>query len=443
MTTKLIDPSVLRQARAEKERAAAEAWAKAEDLKNSMIESGVNPLENKEEFDKVDAAYKDYDQLRDEVLQIDGELSRVERINGYSKDGGFRPQSGREPAFEKRAMSPGDFFVASAEYRGLAGSGAFQSDENFRGVMARGLERPVEVMERDHIKSLHDALRVGATTITGGGSTSAGPFIQNDLQPGFIQYMREEPSLAAVVSNGTTDSDVVEYVEQSAPTSAAAETAEDTAASESTYAYATKTTNVREITHYVPITRIAMQDAGQVAAIVENDLVLDVLVRLDEEIANGNASGQNLRGIYATSGIGSISLGGDSRPDAIHKAITTIRVAAGVRMNPDWIGMHPNDWEKLRLEKDQNGQYLFGPPNQSGPKSAWGYPALVSSVFTEGSPLVGNYFRGARLWTRSGVSVSTGLNADDFTKRRVSMLAAGRWAFAVPRPGAFCEVTDF
>ena len=76
-------------------------------------------------------------------------------------------------------------------------------------------------------------------------------------------------------------------------------------------------------------------------------------------------------------------------------------------------------------------------------RSCWGVPFLVSTVFTAGTPLVGNYARGARLWLRSGAEILAGLNASDFVQRRMSLMATMRVAFKTIRPTAFTEVTSF
>lgn len=431
----------------ETEAKAAQAFADAEKLKADMIESGVDPLKDTHAFAKVDDAYKAYSLLADEASQMKAQLDRMAEIDGYSarrQGQSLRPYSGEDhtggPSAQRRPERMGHRFANSEQYKSLRAAGAFNTDAAFRAQLTRGFDTPVELMSAEEVFSSMEFL---ATTVTGGGATSAGPFVQNDLMPGFIPYARKRPIAASLVGQGTTDSDVVEYVTQSAPTDAVAETAEDTAASESTYAFATNTTNVKEITHFVPVTLRAMADYGQIRSIIENELAAGVIDRLDTQIISGNGSGQNLTGIYNASSIGAQALGGDNRPDAIHKAMTVIRIAAGVLSEPDAIGMYPNDWQKVRLEKDSNGQYLFGGPGMAGDRQIFGVPVVSSTVFTSGTPLVGDFGGSARIWYREGLSVTSGLDGNDFTKRRVSLLAAMRIAFVVTRAGGFCTVTGF
>ena len=422
---------------------AAEKYAAFVALRDGMTAEGINLMEDRESFAKVEEAHKEYAALSDLAAEQRNVLALASGWDRPSQRPGLSmPNPGRDP--NARPARLGQRFIQSDGYQGLRASGAFSGSEAmFASLAGQGFREPAQLMNRDEFSSLLETLRAGATTVTGGGSTSAGPFIQNDLQSGFVPYSRKRPLIAALVGQSQTDSDVVEYVTQSAVTNAAVETAEDTAAAEATYAFATNTTNVREITHYVPVTLRAMADEGQIRGIVENELAIDVLDRLDTQVVAGGGTGVDLTGITVWSGIGTLGLGADTRLDAVHKAITTIAVAAGVLDDADYIGMHPNDWQRVRLEKGTDGQYLMGPAGMEGAKQLWGVPVVTSTVFTEGTVLAGAFERSARLWLREGLAVTSGLDGNDFTKRRVSLLAAMRVAFAVTRPGGFCTVTGF
>lgn len=426
------------------EQEAATAYAALEKVKADVVSSGVNPIADTDAFNKIDEAGKVYDTKAQEVEDLKGRLASLTHLEGL----GAPAASGqRLPAPGGGGGAPDTLFQIGARvtnhelYKNAQKLAADVGDASFSATLKDAFAGGIQLLKRSELMAMVQG-RYGATAITGGGATSAGPFIQNDLQPGFVEYFRKTPRISQVVSQAETDSDVVEYVGQSAPTNAAAPTAETNNAAESAYPFATLTTNVQEIVHYVPITRRAMQDAGQMRSIVEGELLIDLVDKLEDQCATGLGTGDELEGIY-TAVSQAQALGGDSRPDAVHKAITKIRVAAGVLMDPDYIGIHPNDYEQLVLETDAQGRYLLGDPNVSGPRSVWGVPFIVSTVFTEGTPLVGNYFRGARLWTRSGAELLSGLNDDDFVKRRISLMATGRWAFKTIRPTAFCEVTGF
>lgn len=429
---------------------AAALYAKAIEGRDAMIAEGVNPHEDRERFAQVDESFKAADQAKSDVLDLQAMLARSQQIDGYAPlPSGERPPIAGSPQASGAAPSRpaprnlGERFTFSAEYEAFAKSGAFQSESAFLQAAARGLERPVNVLHRDELAATLWGPRFGATTITGGSATSAGPFIQNDLIPGMIDYLRETPRIASIVGQGTTDSDTVEYVSQSAPTNNAAFTAEGSASSEMVIPFATNTTSVQELPAWIPVTLRAMADAGQIRTIIENELVTNILQTLDTQVLSGNGSGANFTGITNTSNIGTVALGADTRLDAIHKAITTVRTAAGVVLDADYVVMHPNDWQDIRLEKDSNGQYLLGSAGFAGAMQVWGVPVVQTTLATSGTVVVGNFRRGATLWLRAGISVTSGLNAADFTTRQITLLAVMRAAFVAHRAGAFCTVTGF
>lgn len=283
-----------------------------------------------------------------------------------------------------------------------------------------------------------------ATTVTGGGATSAGPWIVNDFQPGAaVGYARKQPVMLGLVGVGQTDSDTVEFPRQTAVSSAAAEVAEDSAAAEATIAYETVTTSVKELAQFVPVTRRALADAAGLQSTIETDLLGGVVDRVDTQIASGNGSGQNLTGIYNASGILTFALNAYTRPDALLHLVTLLSIQAGVLGEPDAIGLYPSDWEDLRSQKDSAGNYLYGPPNIPGPKTAFGVPIVPSTVFTNGTPLGGMFRDKAQAWIREAPTVYVGYDGNDFTKRRISILAEARLAFETKRPTAFCTITGF
>ena len=453
--TAILTSEQARQAYQSEVQRAQKLKADADALKDSYAAAGVNLLDadRKDDFEKLDGAYLAADQAADNAAILRDRLQRLEEIDGRGSSRGgseARRPYGGEPAaalpggfgqlksFAHRVTDNDGFRAFQSRLASALASGGLQQAEQL--IRAGGGFEPVSVLSRDELRGL---LQYQATTVTGSGATSGAPFIINDLQPGFVPYARKRPTLASMVGNAETTSDTVEVVQQTAVSSGAAETAETSAAPESAVTFTSVTFSVQDITHFVPITLRAMADAGQLRSIVELDLIAGALDRLDTQIATGNGTPPNVTGIYNASSIGTQALGADTRLDALHKAITTIRIAAGVLGEPDNIGMYPSDWQKVRLEKDADGAYLMGPPGMAGDKQIWGIPVVSSTVFTSGTPLVGDFAGSARLWTREGLSLSAGYDGNDFTNRRISLLVSMRVAFGVVRAGGFCTVTGF
>lgn len=416
------------------------ATADAED-KALAASEGYDPL-SKDTAEKMSAIWKPYDAKRERAAELNDMLADANRIAGYA---GHAIESGLPAGDDKSeraariatlATLAADRFVNSPNYKALLASGALsQVDAQIPAVGS------VEVLTRAELLSVLRGGGPQATTITGGSATSGGPFVQNDVQPGYVEYLRKERRLMDVITVGETDSDTVEYIEQSAVTNQATGVAENAASPEATYAFATKTQAVEETSVYVPITKRAMSDAGQLRTIIETNLNEDVLDKVEDLIATGDGVTPNMKGIYNFSGILTLDAGAyGNRSDAIQAAMTQIRLS---RLRPDFVGLHPNDAFDLMVERDDDGRYLYGGPNQAVTLTPWGIPAVIAEAFTEGTPLVGAGKRSVTFWLREGVNLTAGLVNDDLIKRRMTLISALRGANAVQRLGGICTITSF
>jgi HK97 family phage major capsid protein len=162
--------------------------------------------------------------------------------------------------------------------------------------------------------------------------------------------------------------------------------------------------------------------------------------RAESQIVKGNGTAPNLRGIENTTGIASHDqedIEGDNRADAVHRILTLIALA-GYR--PTGVGFNPLDWEEIRLSKDKNENYIWGPPSIAGVMQIWGVPALSSVAFAEGKSITGEWAR-ALFLIREGIKVLiSDSHKDWFTRNLLAILAEMRAVLIVPRPQAFGEV---
>jgi HK97 family phage major capsid protein len=388
-------------------------------------ESGVNLLTDKDAFAKVDDAYKAADALRDEVSIL---RSRAETALGWTVE---KANEVRNSTERTEARSIAERLLSSPAYVALRDSGRLSSESGARINMD-----PVQVATRDE---LIQGLRLRTTVDNSSGS--GGGLIWSDRKDIVVPIPERRVRLLDVITVGSTDSDTIEYARETTRTHAAAETAYGTAAPEAAYGWTKDSTTVKRIPHFVPATKGALADAGQLGTLLRTNLLKGVRLRVEGQVLNGDGTGENLAGITDnTYTIGSQALGSDTRHDAVHKAITVVRVA--YQGEPSVIGIHPNDFERVVLEKDANGNYVNG-RGASEFSTLWGLTPVVSTLFTEGTPLVGDYEQ-AVLWVRSGLVIETSdSHSDFFTKGLVAVMATMRAAFAVLEDAAFCKITGF
>lgn len=304
----------------------------------------------------------------------------------------------------------------------------------------------------------------GKALVTGGSSTSGGAFVRNDFYAPTTDLVGErELTVRDLVTSGSTTSDTIEYVRVTGKTNNAAPVAEATSAAapttgassgaaltldpnggykpESGLALEIVSTTVKTIAHWIPMTKRAAADAGQVRTLVDNFLRYGLNEELEDQMLNGSGSGENFTGILQSSPLTVGSAGTDI--DAIVDAIRSVRVTG--RRRPTALVIHPNDWYSTGFltAKDTQGNYLIGDPRASVEQlnTLWGLQVVVSEAMTENTALVGD-FRQAVLWEREGIDVMVSdQHADFFTRNLLAILAEMRAAFGVLDPQAFCTVT--
>lgn len=297
------------------------------------------------------------------------------------------------------------------------------------------------------------------TLLTGLSRTSAGTFLTPD-RTDIVEMLGRAPLvLDQLISIRTTASDLVEFVQETAHTNAAAFTPEATSSAaptapgsagalipvagggykpEGAWAFKVVQAAVKTLAEWVPITKRALADVGQLEGLINAELERDIADVEENQILNGDGTGENLTGITATSGIQTQAFATDIFT-SIRKGITKLHTVG--RVNPTAIVVNPSDSETIDLTKDLQGRYYYGGPQALGQKTLWGLPLVASEYQTVHTATVGDFSK-AVCWDRQQATVTmTDSHADFFVRNLVAILAEERMAFGVTRPLGFCVVT--
>jgi HK97 family phage major capsid protein len=297
---------------------------------------------------------------------------------------------------------------------------------------------------------------------TGASSTSAGAFVVNE-RTDIVEFLGRKPlTIRSLVANRRTVSDAVEFVQETSHTNAAAVVAEATSSAaptavstgatgavtftnasgggykpEGSWAFAVVTTNVKTIAEWVPVTKRALADVAQLEGLINDQLAADVAEAEEDQILNGNSSGENFTGINNTSSIQTQAWATDLFT-TVRKGVTKLRTVG--RVNPTALVLNPADAEAIDLLKDGENRYYYGGPSQIGQRTLWGVPVVESESQASGTGLLGDFSK-AVLWDREQTTVTmTDSHADFFVRNLVAVLAEERLAFGVTRPTAFCQL---
>lgn len=274
------------------------------------------------------------------------------------------------------------------------------------------------------------------------GSTASPSFYNPDLQamPRRRLYLRD------LIPTVPIDTDRFEYVRHTVDTNAAAAVAAGALKPTSTITVERISDRAQVIaTTSEAVDRMLLADFRAAVGFLEGVVVAHVLEEEEDQLVNGSGVSPNLTGILNTAGIQTQALGTDPIFDAIHKALTKIRLS---NFEPSAIVLHPSTWEKIRLARTTEGEYLVGKPFEPGAEKLFGKQVLTTSVIAASTGLVGAFDQGAAVYDRQEARVvwaETGLgnNAGEemFLRNQVRVRAESRIGLGVAFPAAFCQVT--
>jgi HK97 family phage major capsid protein len=253
-----------------------------------------------------------------------------------------------------------------------------------------------------------------------------------------VQSAQDETTVGDLMLQGTTDSNVISYYEETTFTNAAATVTEGEAKLESTLDFTERTSTVRKIATWIPATSEFLEDNAGIRSYIEGRLRFMVERAEENQLLNGDGNAPNISGILDHS-IQSVTSTNDL--DAIYHAITEVRVDG--QAEPTAAVFHPLSWQNLRLAKNADDIYYGpGPFNPDNVERIWGLPVRITPLIAEGTALVGAFRPFAQVFRKGGIRVVASTeHASYFIENKVAILAEERLALAVYRPAAFCKVT--
>ena len=266
---------------------------------------------------------------------------------------------------------------------------------------------------------------------------SAGDLVQTTRLPGMIMQPERRLTVRDLITPGRMDGNVLEYVQETGFTNRAAPVAEGALKPTSDVQFELKNTSARVIAHWVKASRQILSDAPMLASYIDGKLRYGLAYAEEQQLLNGDGTGQNLLGIIpqATAYSAPLTVAGATTIDTLRLAMLQAVLA---EFPATGHVLNPIDWTGIELTKDGDGRYIIGQPQGVASPTMWGLPVVTTQAITSGKFLTGAFKLGAQLFDRwqARVEVATE-NEDDFVKNLVTILAEERLALAVYRPEAF------
>jgi HK97 family phage major capsid protein/ATP-dependent Clp endopeptidase proteolytic subunit ClpP len=422
-------------------KAAARQLYEAKMTRDKEIDDIVLAVRNrdKKDFSTLAAKFKQQDKTPDEFARA---ITGSDEFENTGVVGGNDGSSSIEVLGVAGLPkgSPGEVFVASDEYR------------EFGLTHAKGGTRKHRTIAVQTLFTLQNVLNQifhNATPTTSTGLTSI------EKLPGVVTLGVRPLMVKDLIAPGATNNTTIRYIQEVSFTNTAATVAEGAAKPEALFVLSEVDAPVKKVAAWTKVTDELFADYLAVASFINMRLPYMVERTCEDQLLNGDGVGSNLTGILATAGIQTQAVGGDTRLDALYKAITKVRWGnlAGTAQGgfePDAFVMHPTDYETIRLLKDGNNQYFGGGPFTGAYgngsvvqfEMVWGKPVAVTPAIAQGKALCGAFRLCSQYFQRQGLTIeSTNTDQDDFIKNLTTIRAEERLALAVYRPLGFCQVT--
>jgi HK97 family phage major capsid protein len=426
---------------------AKKAWADFEAHRKTLADAGPDEIDITNPEDPLvkaaDEAMKPYSKASDELANLHATREKFWAMTG--EKGKHLTEEQKEQQAQAKDLLASEWTlgaktVGSTLYKQLKDDGLFADGD---GRPLKG--RVGDPMEMKHFKSL----------LTSGTGAAGGVLLTPDRLPGLYDIPQLPLSVLQLLTVGETSQKAVEFVRMLARTIAAAEVAEAVTTAdigggvtpaqggqkpESGLTFEVASEAVRTIAHWMPGTRNMLADAPFLQTLIDSELTEGVKRRAETQSVVGLGTGDEIRGIMNTPGILSYeqgtTLAGESKVDALHRMLTMLRLQG---FNPTAQGLNPLDWEDIRLSKDANENYIWGPPSQAGPMVCWGVPVVSSIAFAEGNPITAEWARGLFLIREAVKVLVSDSHKDWFTRNMLAILAEMRGVLVIPRPQAFGE----
>ena len=399
--------------------------------------------EQKTAFDKNMADIKEIKGLIDGLQTMDNVDSWASQPSETVAGAYAAAQAEVSQLSSREIKSIGQMFLESAEFKSLA-----------NGRNGANMAAPWQVQASFtgyNVKDVFSAMPTGVIN-TGLGAVQRDPIVTPPMRTKRVRDL---------FPVRTTTAAVIEYFRQLGFTSldsgrgvnSASTVAERSGSAfgikpQSSFAFVGEQAPVRTLAHWEAAHRNVLADEPQLRSIIDNELMYGLRLLEDNQILNGDGTGENLLGVLQTPGIqtyawssGAVEPVADTKADAIRRAATLSFLAY---YEPSGVVLHPNDWEDIELTKDENGQYLIAVSvAMGGEPRVWRMPVIDTPAMQEGTALVGAFGTGAQLYDREQASIRISeQHSDFFVRNAIVVLAEQRLALAVKRPEAFVAV-DF
>ncbi len=258
-----------------------------------------------------------------------------------------------------------------------------------------------------------------------------------DRRPGVVGAAFRKLRVLDTLPSGETTSNAVEYTRENLFTNNAAETQEGNFAyPESDIGFELINVPVRNIGHFIYVSKQMIEDAPAIASYINGRLYYGCEYRKDKQALTGDGTGQNLDGLFKTGNYLALpgTVSGDGQYKNVRRAIAQVELAD---YSAEVVYLNPADCADIDLLEGSDSHFISANPRVQNAKTLWGLPVVETNAMPAGKFLTGAVSQAAQFTNRRNIIIEmTDAHDDNFTKDIVTLKATCRAAMEIWRPGS-------
>jgi len=283
-----------------------------------------------------------------------------------------------------------------------------------------------------HQKAVGD---MANTNLTGG-------YALREIRPNIISSPYRKTRVRSLINVGTISSPIMEYMKNTGGEGGVAFQTEGSLKAQVDFDFQMVTETIKTIAVFSVVTKQMLADIPRLASFLSFQLTNKWFDFEDNQIVNGNGTGDNFNGILAQAPTYVPTNGTENTyfeylVDAIAQLENTNFEASGILINP-------LDFVSLLTYKSTTGEFdhpglVYGADNIL---RLYGTAIVKNNAIAKGTGVVGDFTQ-AELLVRDGLSFDMSYDdSDNFRKNKVTLRLEAREGFAIYQPTAFREM-DF
>lgn len=313
----------------------------------------------------------------------------------------------------------------------LSAGEVVEKELSFKESLKKGLESNVDGLKKlKHSSSSSDNVSFKVVGDMSLASNTTGQIPQALRIAGMNEIPSRTVRLLNVVSGGTINSNLVEWVYQANQEGSAGQTAEGAIKNQIDFDLVVGSEKVEKTTAFITVTDEMLDDVSFMESAISNELTKELLKAVEAQVYAGNGTSPNMRGIRTVAsafaaGAFAGAVDNANQVDVLTVAMDQIMIAD--QDAPNYIFMHPSDVTALKMVKvsSTDKRYVERLALVAGNLSLDGVPIIPTTLVTQGEYLIGDFTKSFVL-TKQSVSIEVGYNADNFVKNFKTVRAEWR-----------------